>query len=160
MDAILSLLIIGLICLAAEIVVPGGILGIIGLLLLLAMSVTVWIQFGAQYGLLSLLGSMLLAGLLILLELYFLKRSPLGKRFFLTQRTETTAQGPLPEENEIVGQAGETMTVLAPGGLVVINGQRYEALSQSGMLARGTPVVVVGRDAFRIVVRAAESTAT
>lgn len=159
MDKIITLTIAGLILIGAEIFVPGGILGFFGICAIGAAVAVAWLDYGTYYGLIALVSALALVLISLLVELYILRRTSLGRRFFLTSQIKSTAQSPLPNEEEIIGKSGEAVTRLTPSGVVRINGRRYEALSQSGMLDRGAPVVVVGRDAFRIVVRIADAQA-
>jgi len=46
----------------------------------------------------------------------------------------------------------DTVTTLAPTGYVMLDGRRYEARSQSGLIARGATVRVVGVDSFHLIV--------
>ena len=153
MDVAGTLITIGLILMALELFVPGGILAVFGLLCLMGAVIGIWMDHGATAGLLAFLGSIIVSVALVFIELSVLKRSPIAHRFFLTSRVRNQGRTPRPQEAELVGRTGETVTTLAPSGIVLIDGRRYEAASQDGLLERGTPIQVVGRDAFRIVVR-------
>ena len=52
----------------------------------------------------------------------------------------------------MVGRPAEAATTLAPSGLVLVGGRRYEAFCQSGHAAKGDALRVVAVDNFRLVV--------
>jgi membrane-bound serine protease (ClpP class) len=54
--------------------------------------------------------------------------------------------------NSLIGRNGIAMTVLRPSGQVEIDGRRYEAKSEIGIINAGDAVVVRGRSDFNLVV--------
>ena len=50
------------------------------------------------------------------------------------------------------GEGGRAMTPMTPSGKVVIDGVEYNARLKSGSADSGDEVVVVGRDAFGLIV--------
>ena len=55
---------------------------------------------------------------------------------------------------QIVGKVGVTITDFHPEGCVEIEKNLYDAVSESGMLAKGIEVKVIAVENFRIRVRA------
>ena len=53
----------------------------------------------------------------------------------------------------MVGYKGKVVSVLAPEGLVKINGELWAATSASGEMELGVEVIVVGQDSLKLVVR-------
>lgn len=51
------------------------------------------------------------------------------------------------------GQVGEVRHALAPDGMVLVSGELWRAVSESGPLAEGERVMVSGQDGFRLRVR-------
>jgi membrane-bound ClpP family serine protease len=150
---IVLLFAIGLFLLAAEVLVPGGILGIAGGLALLAGSVLSFVEFGKSGGLMALLISGTTALAVFYIELRILPKTRFGKRFFLSREISGSA-APLKEDaRDLVGKAALSATVLAPSGYVTIGGKRYEAVSQSGQIPQGSELIVVDANAFQLTVR-------
>ncbi|HEX2100115.1 MAG TPA: NfeD family protein [Candidatus Synoicihabitans sp.] len=151
MSTIVLLFAVGLILLGFEVFVPGAILGIFGGLALLAGVVLAYLDFGADGGLIAFGVAASLVGALLYIEFRLLPRTTLGRRLFLqaavTGRSEAVAAAP-----DIVGRLGQAVTTLAPSGYVMIEGRRYEAYSQSGYVTANTPIKVIGRDNFRLIV--------
>ncbi len=61
------------------------------------------------------------------------------------------------EEPDKTGAQGRTLTVLRPSGKVLIEGIEYGARLKSGWADAGEEVVVVGVDAFGLIVAVPDS---
>ncbi|QYM79429.1 serine protease [Horticoccus luteus] len=152
MNTIILLFVAGLVLLGLEVFVPGGVLGVIGGLAMLGGCALAFHDFGPGGGLIaSVVGAVLLGGMLYA-EFAWLPRTRFGGKLFLRRAIHSKSQPPVAEAESVVGQIGEAATTLAPSGYVLVGGRRYEAFSQSGLIARGTTVKVVSMDNFRIVV--------
>lgn len=53
----------------------------------------------------------------------------------------------------LIGAVAEARTDLAPGGIVFLKGERWNALADDGPIAAGEQVRVIGREGFRLRVR-------
>jgi membrane-bound ClpP family serine protease len=154
MTLIVSLILIALIFFISELFVPGIILGSIGVCLLLIAVVQAQVQFGVTAALITFLISLVLSLGFIFLEMTFLRKTSLGRKF----RLETNFDGessnkPQSDGVSLLGKKGLALTIMAPSGSVEIEGTVYEARSQSGYVAKGATVEVVFVDVFRVVVR-------
>ena len=152
MTAIIILFLAGILLLALEVFVPGAVLGILGALAIFGGVLVAFVIYGANGGFLALGVGVVLLGLALYIEFAVLPKTRLAKTFSMTTTVEGTSQGPVAELAEVIDQAGETATALAPTGYVTVNGRRYEASSQSGFLAKGVAVRVTGLDNFRLLV--------
>jgi membrane-bound ClpP family serine protease len=152
MNLIILLFAIGLVLMAVEVIVPGGILGVAGGIALLAATVVTFTQYGASHGVMALAASVMLAGLTVVVELYLIRHTPLGKKAFLN--TEITASSSNFESaaKDLIGKSAESVTMLSPSGYVTIEGTSYEAFCQSGQIPAGTSLRVIGADSFRLIV--------
>lgn len=152
MNTIILLFLSGLVMLGLEVFVPGGILGVLGGLAMLGGCAMAFNDYGPSGGGIAVAVAVVLLGVMLYAEFVWLPRTRLGGKLFLRRSIESKSQPPVAEAATIVGRAGEAVTTLAPSGYVLIDGRRYEAFSQSGFIARGTPVHVVSMDNFRLVV--------
>jgi membrane-bound ClpP family serine protease len=152
MTGILLLFGLGLLLLFFEVFVPGGVLGVLGGLFLLAGCVVAFVEFGLGGGAAATAIALALVGLTLYFELFILPRTRLGQRLFLNAAVTSRSHEPQGPAAELVGKDGETLTMLAPSGFIQVAGRRYEAFSQSGLLPKGTAVKVVGLDNFRLIV--------
>ncbi|HEY0944940.1 MAG TPA: NfeD family protein [Opitutaceae bacterium] len=151
MNLLLLLFGIGVVLLAAEVFVPGGILGIFGGLALLGAVILAFVDLGAGAGWTTLAAAVATVGLLLYVELGLLPKTRTGRRLFLNAAVDGTSQE-LPARPDVVGKPAEALTTLAPTGYVIVEGRRYEAFSQSGLVPKGTALRVVGLDNFRLIV--------
>jgi membrane-bound ClpP family serine protease len=150
---IILLFTIGLFLLAAEVLVPGGILGILGGLALIAGCIVAFMELGASGGLLAVVAAMIAAAVVFYIELRILPQTRVGKRFFLKREITATSTALQDSARDLVGKAALSATVLSPSGYVTIEGKRYEAVSQSGQIAQGTELEVIDANHFQLTVR-------
>jgi len=152
MTLIVLLFAIGIVFLAAEVIVPGGILGTIGALLMFGGCIMAFIEYGTGGGLLAVGAALAVTGLALIIEFRVLPRTRIGRRAFLTAQV-TAVSAPVGEEAvQLIGQPAEALTMLSPSGYVRVGGQRYEAFCQSGQAPAGAALQVVGADNFRLIV--------
>lgn len=154
------LLIVGISLLVAEIFIPSGGLILTGAVLALAGSA--WCAWTAWWGTSPSAWWIYVCSVVVLIPaataaaLYIFPRTSLGRRILL--------EGPAPEEvaayseerahlASLVGQTGKTLTLLNPGGLSLIAGERIHCESEGMVIEPGQEVVVVGVKGNRVVVR-------
>lgn len=152
MTTIVLLFSLGILLLVLEVAVPGGVLGIIGGLAMLAGCVLAFLDFGMSGGWLAVGVALLCLGLALYAEFVLLPKTPLGRRMFLRNSVDATSQSMPAEAVDVVGKMGETLTMMAPGGYVMIDGRRYEGRSRDGLIAKGITVRVVDVDNFQVIV--------
>lgn len=157
MSLILILTAAALVLIFLEVILPGGILGLIGAALLLGAAFVAYENYGVWAALAMLTGSCVLGVAAFFIQFKVLPKTSLGKSMFLTTTSGSGDGTDAGARQALVDATGETLSVMAPSGKVLIAGRSYDALSQSGMLERGEPVVVIGQDAFRLLVRRAEA---
>lgn len=152
MTAIILLFVTGALLLAAELFLPGGIAGLLGVISLLGGALLCFSSYGLAVGAAASVLALLLAGLLCYAELVWLPRSRFGRGLVVESTVHSQSQ-PLPADPAlVVGRAGVAVTILAPSGVIEVDGRRYEAFSQSGHVARGASVKVLAVEPFRLLV--------
>jgi membrane-bound serine protease (ClpP class) len=149
-QAIIVLLIVGFLMLAAEVFVPGMVLGILGGLCLAVCVALCYATYGPLVGTMSFaaLVVLLIVGFFLWLSLF--PSTPLGKTILLKKS--------LPPENSsaaprILGATGEALTPLRPAGTALIAGRRVDVVAESGLIERGQKIEVVFQEGLRVVVR-------
>lgn len=152
MNAVIILFIVGILLVAVEILVPGGLLGILGGVALLAGVVVSFGQFGNTGGLIATGTALLIGAITLYLEFVLLPKSRLVRALSMSTTVSGRSQPEIADRAAIVGQEAVAVTTLAPTGYVEVNGQRYEASCQSGMVAAGTRLRVISVDTFRLIV--------
>lgn len=152
MTLIITLFAIGLVCLFAEVLVPGGILGAIGGLFMLVGCVVVWSDYGAAAGLTAIVAALLLAGATIYIELFVLPKTRFARGIFNNAAITGASQPPPASETDVVGRECVALTTLAPTGYVLLDGKRYEARSLDGYVEKDTRLLVTSLDTFTLQV--------
>jgi membrane-bound ClpP family serine protease len=151
MTAIVLLFVTGSLLLAAEVMLPGGIVGIVGGAALLVGSILAYFEFGMTVGSVATIAALLLVAAMLYVELVWLPRTKVGRAMVVDATIGGQSQPP-PATAEVIGQVATALTTLAPSGFVEIGGKRYEAYCRSGLVNRGTQLTVVGLDNFRLIV--------
>ena len=152
MTLIVLLFLIGVVFIAVEVIIPGGILGAIGGLLMFSGCVVAFSTHGTWGGILALAAALLLGGLALFLEFRILPKTAIGKRAFLTSEVTGVSAALGKDALDLVGHPAEALTMLSPSGYVRVNGERYEAFCQSGQVPAGAMLDIVGADNFRLIV--------
>jgi membrane-bound serine protease (ClpP class) len=152
MNAVILLFLLGVLLLAAEVFMPGAVLGVLGAIAMLAGCVISFQKFGAAGGAGTTALALALLGLTLFLELIWLPRSRFGRKLVVQSASDATSQPPVAELGAVVGKSAEAVTTLAPSGYVVVEGRRYEAFCQTGHAIKGATLRVVGLDNFRLIV--------
>ncbi|WP_395940593.1 nodulation protein NfeD [Bacillus sp. HMF5848] len=147
------LFIIGIILLFAELFVPGGILGLIGAVAVIAsifvasdnvthMAVSLLVAIG-----LAILGS-------IIMFRVFGKRIQLFRRLILADSTNTES-GYVSNTNrlDLIGLTGTAMTDLRPSGMALIHNERLDVVSEGQFIRQHDIIKIVKVEGSRIVVR-------
>jgi membrane-bound serine protease (ClpP class) len=152
MTLVCILFVLGALVLALEIIVPGGVLAVLGGGLMLAGATTAFVKLGATGGIVATLLALLLLGITMYLELVWLPRSHLAKQFSMDTTIDSVSQPPVASAQDVVGREALALSTLAPTGFVEVGGKRYEASCRCGYAASGQKLTVVGIDSFRLIV--------
>ncbi|MCC7146470.1 MAG: hypothetical protein IT443_08490 [Phycisphaeraceae bacterium] len=140
-----------------EIFIPSG--GLLGVMSALALVTGIFLIFrvNTSLGLVGAIVSVLAIPFLFMLAIKLWPNTPLFRLLLLKNPTTTQTvaeQTPQPGE-ELLNAKGTALTQLRPVGTCLIGEQRYECLSESGMIPVGTTVQVVAVDGMQIKVRPA-----
>jgi membrane-bound ClpP family serine protease len=147
------LLIAAMVLLTLELFVPSG--GLIGLLAGVAAigSVIAFFQYDTTWGLVMSAVYLVLGPIIGVFGFRWWLNSPIGKGMILGAADDDLDDDhPMSEEHarqermaqlrQLIGAQGVTVTPLRPVGFVKINGQRIDALAESGVIDSGVAVVV------------------
>ncbi len=147
---IIGLMGAGIVLILAELVLPGGVVGVFGLILI-ACGIVAGFMHDAVFGF-SLLAASAVVGMIAFWAwARFFPGSRLGKRMFLQQDTKEW-HGYSPENIELLGKRGTTHTVLRPSGIALIDGERIDVISEGDIISKGESIEVVRVEGNRIVV--------
>jgi membrane-bound serine protease (ClpP class) len=153
--AIIALVVIGVLLVLAEVFVPGGFVGTIGMIVLVTGVVAgFFVSPGLGLGL--LLGSLVFGLIAFWLWMKFLPHSPFGKHIML-QSDAADWDGFDARQSELLDQEGSTHTPLHPSGIATINGKRVDVVTRGEMIAANCKIKVIEVSGNRIVVAQTES---
>ncbi|MFO7973346.1 MAG: NfeD family protein [Candidatus Hydrogenedentota bacterium] len=149
---VLILFAAGVVLITVEFVIPGGLCGSAGGLMVIA-STALGIYHYPDYWLPILMMEFLGTIASVLLGMYLLPRSPFGKLLVLAD-SQKADEGWVNEENnaELVGKTGKVVTPLRPVGTVELGKERLQAVSEGAFIDRGAIVRVIEVHGNRIVV--------
>lgn len=154
------LLIVCLCLLVAEVVIPSG-----GMILVTAgvcLVASVWFAWKAWYPDYPVAWWSYIAAVVIAIPsvvggvLYVFPRTTMGKRILLDAPSleEVTPHAAETERlQQLVGERGQAVTLLNPGGMVMVAGERHHCEGQGMMIEPREEVEVVGVSGNRLIVR-------
>jgi membrane-bound serine protease (ClpP class) len=142
----------------AEIFLPGGIVGMIGAIALMAAVIVGFSAFGAQGGLISAALIALVAGLCVIIWMRFFPHTRLGRRLTLSKDARLFKSAREPEE--LVGKTGSTLTALRPSGIARIEGRRTDVVAEGSWIDPDKPIRVIQVEGFKVLVRELEEPQT
>jgi membrane-bound serine protease (ClpP class) len=149
----LILFAVGIIFILLELVLPGGIIGILGFAAFLSSF------FLAAENITHMAISILIAVTIsilasIIMVKVFDKRMKFFKKLILTDSTSTES-GYVSNKTrqELIGREGYAMTDLRPAGTIVIGEERIDVVSEGGYIKKGSAIIVIKAEGSRIVVR-------
>ena len=145
---IIFLYVIGMALAIAEVFLPGAVMGLIGLVCVLASIYLAFQQESIALGW-SLVGITIAAiPVLVILWVKVLNRVFAIKQ---TQEGYTSAQVEL---KALVGQEGVALTQLRPSGMARFADEKVDVVSEGEVIERGSRVRVIEVESNRVVVRA------
>ncbi|MFG0244945.1 MAG: NfeD family protein [Phycisphaerales bacterium JB052] len=163
MDSLLligiGLLALGLLLLVLEAFVPsGGILGISA-----AISAIVGIVFlfrhDPMWGATGLLLTAVLGPMAFFSALKMLPNTAIGRTMVgpsaeeIAEERMARTRAMRAEREKLKDQEGEALTAMRPSGVVMINGERHDAIARGGLVEKGERVRVIKVDGLTIEVR-------
>ncbi len=137
-----------------ELLVPSG--GLLGLLCGVAAigSIIAFFKYNWMVGFTAMAVYAVITPILIVYVFKVWLHSPLARRMVLghDDPVDDEQESPPPSEEarlrrieqlrQLIGAEGISVTALRPVGVVTINGQRLDAMAESGVIEADTPVVV------------------
>lgn len=152
MSMIIGCVLAALVLVFIEVLLPGGVLGVLAALCVLAATWFGFDAYGPVGAMVVFFGALIVIAGLVLIEFKLLLRTPMGQQFLLKATITGHTRKP-PAENSIVGNEGIALTRLNPSGKVAIQGKNYDAHSQDGYIQRDQPITVVAQDNFKLIIK-------
>jgi membrane-bound serine protease (ClpP class) len=143
----------GFVLVLAEVFFPS--LGALGLAAAVCVVAADWITYQeAGPGIMWALIGLQVVAIPSLLKFAFwvLPRTPFGRGMMLAPPPPQPQTG-VEASDHLLGREGVALSDLRPGGTAVFGEERRSVVAEAGALDRGTPLVVVAVEGYRIVVR-------
>ncbi|KFL43355.1 membrane protein [Lysinibacillus sp. BF-4] len=149
----LLLLVLGIALIGAEFFIPGGIIGMIGTVMVIASLLTAGEDVTHMMLSIVVAGIVAIIGMVVIMKVFGKKLSMLN-RLVLKDAT-TTEDGYVSNVNRIdlIGRIGKTETPLRPAGVVNIQDERLDVVSEGAYVDANELVEVIKVEGSRIVVR-------
>ena len=151
MAEIVGLLLLALVLASFEIVVPGGILGLLSLASLCTASYFAYEEWGLGTAVLLFFVSVIVLLVVLYFEFKLLGKTRFSRKFILSSAVTGKSESQH-STDEVIGAEGVTLTAMAPTGMIRVGDQKFEAFSRSGFLLKDQTVRVVARDNFRLII--------
>lgn len=153
---LLLLFIAGFICMFIELVVPGMVIGITGLILIVISLLYAGANFTMTAYAVALALIVAIIGMVVMMKFFGKKLSVLN-RMVLFDSTDTES-GYVSNVNrtDLLNQTAKTVTALRPSGVVMYNGERIDVVSEGNFIEVDQEVTFVKVEGSRIVVRKKE----
>jgi len=141
---------IGFVLVLTEFFLPGGVLGTLGGILLIAAIAVGYVRFGPISGtvVLCIIGVIALVGFCVGMAIF--PQTKIGRRLTLG-RTLNTGAG-LRRQGPSIDSEGVALTMLRPAGTALFDGRRVDVVTLGEFVEPGTPVHVTAVEGPRIVV--------
>ncbi|MDG1874916.1 MAG: NfeD family protein [Mariniblastus sp.] len=153
----LFLLLAGLIVVALELFIPSaGILGVVAAILIISAIVLGFMHDLTSGAFLLMVAVVALPALLgAMFKIW--PHTPLGKRILLK---DLKPEDILPNKSHyqkrnasLVGQLGIAKTKMLPSGIVIVDGEKYDAISEGFAIDAGDPIKIIAVREHRIYVQ-------
>ena len=146
---IITFIVLGFIALILEIfLVPGGVVGVIGLIAIIGGIVSAYFSKGAVPGTITLV----ITAVVVTISTVLMLRSRTWKKCELDAQIDTK-MNEIDEQKIKAGAVGHTISRLAPTGKAVFDGETVEVASSYGLIEAESEVVVDRIEGNRIIVK-------
>lgn len=140
----------GFLLLAAEVFVPGMVLGILGSLCLVGSVVVAYLKHGAFVGAITLVVVLVGSTVGFFVWMALFPRTSIGRKLIL-------ASEPAPADKSradgLLGQIGEALTPLRPAGTILLGGRKLDVISEGELVEAGDAVEIIRHEGLRTIVR-------
>lgn len=139
-----------------EMFIPSaGLLAFVAGILIISSVVTAFL-YSIPAGVVMVVVVALLLPVMFLLFVNVWPNTPIGKRILLGKLSEDDVRlkgEHYDEQESLVGKTGVSKSKMFPSGQILIDGRKYDAVSEGLPIESGVPVKVVAIRMFKIIVR-------
>ncbi len=148
---VIILFVAGVTLLVSEFFLPGGFLGVVGGLLVIASVIVGWVKF-PEYGLFIFGGEFIGVIVGVVLGFYVMSKTGMRSRLVMgAEQAKSEGYFSPSEDPALVGQVATVQTALRPAGSVLYDGKRIDAVSDGTFIDAGKMVRVIEVEGHRVV---------
>lgn len=136
-----------------ELLLPGGVLGMIALAILFYSAFWCFEEMGSLYCIYYITLSIVFHFLGIYFELKILQKTGFGKKWLLRRTNKEHVNIGVGGHSELVDQEGIAETNLNPNGIISISEETYEANSPCGFIQKGDTIKILTSNRYKITVK-------
>ncbi|MBL8028838.1 MAG: hypothetical protein JNL74_20605 [Fibrobacteres bacterium] len=148
---IILTIVLGFILILADLLfIPGGIIAITGGVFIIGAIIAAWKTLGGDAALWITVASIFISVVIV-----FLSVKLKLWRIFVSKDSQNREDGFVPTSNELdsyIDKKGIVVTALRPGGTVLIDGKKMDAVTEEGFVDNGQEVKVIGVSAGQLKV--------
>lgn len=139
---VLTVAALGLLCIFAEVFLPGGVLGVLGWLLIGTSFVGAYHFWRLSVPFILFVVGIVSAGVgLYVIAIRLMPKTAVGKMIFL-QTTQKGYDVSISGQRELVGKEGIALSYLRPTGIAEIEGRRVNVITEGEFIQRDTRIRV------------------
>jgi membrane-bound serine protease (ClpP class) len=146
------LIIAGLFLIGAEIFLPGGLIGFIGGMCLLAAVIVGFAAFGIQGGMFASLIIIVMAGVYLVIWIKYFPKTRMGRSLTLSDDGKAFKSAS-PEFINLLNKEGIALSILRPSGIAKIDGKRVDVVADGSWIDSGKSIKVTRVEGVRILVK-------
>lgn len=151
MTLILILCVVGILAVLAELVLPGGILGVVGALCLVGAVIATYLAYGATAGTIALAIVVLVGMATLSLWMRLFHRLPFTKQLVLGEAVGV--DGGMRKRQDMTGRTGRALTDLMPSGRGDFDGEKIDVVAEGPSIRRDARIEIVETRGPSIIVR-------
>ena len=152
-STIVVLILCGIAAIFLELILPGGVVGVIGSILLLVASILTFTHHGFTAGALVSIGIGVVAAIALRFWMKNFHRLPFTKQLIVND--EVGDYDTIRDYQKLLGTTGIAHTDLRPSGTARFGDIRVDVVSESNVLEKGTEIKVIAVNGPSITVAAA-----
>jgi len=145
----IALTLIGFLLIYLEFFVPGGILGLLGgIACIFGLLLFLWKAGSSWLSLLFIASFILLLIFTIKLALRKIKKRPA-----LFPEDDQSGYVACTYKEELIGKEAFAASDLKPAGHIIVDGEQYQAVSESSYIKKGSSLTIMGGEGARLIVK-------
>lgn len=151
MTTILILCVVGILAALAELVLPGGLLGVVAALCLFGAVIATFVSYGLIAGTIALALLIVIGMVTLYCWMKHFHRLPFTRELMLNDAVGIDEA--LQERQTLTGRTGLALTDLHPSGRGDFDGRKIDVVTEGPQIAKGSKIEIVETRGPSIIVR-------